>query len=100
MMVQLSLIWVGLGMLVGLVAWGAWPKGERVHAPANSLLSRVPVVVLVMFGGAVMALAGGWVGVLLDGQFLATGMALWVSIVGALVGLWGMKRLSRAKVAG
>ena len=87
-MMQLSMLWIVMGMLVGLMVCGAWPEMVRLALSAHSRPLRVPAAVLVMLGGAVLALAGGWLGVLLIGQFLATMMALWVSSVGVLAGLW------------
>ncbi len=94
-MVQLSLLWIGMGVLVGLLACAArLGPGKLPQYTNHKLLSlhSVPVPVIAMLCGGGMALAGGWLGVLLVGQFLATWMALWISIVAVVVGLWAIKK--------
>jgi hypothetical protein len=72
MMVALSLAWVLLGLIVGLLGiagrlWPAsWQKRSWLILPAI---------------GIVAALAGGWLGVLLLGHLLASAMALWVCVL-------------------
>lgn len=84
-MLLLSLIWVGIGVLVGALAWGARLRpvfrGKRGW--------------LVMSGsGIVSALLGGWLGAWLFGSQFATVTALWVGVVGVGAILSSVARLN------
>lgn len=71
-MVVLSLAWVLLGFIAGLLGIAArlWPASWRKRS-----WLILPAI------GIVAALAGGWLGVLLLGQLLASAMALWVCVL-------------------
>jgi hypothetical protein len=75
-MLTLSLIWLGLGVVVGLAAlaaqlapprWGGW---RWLALPAL---------------GAVAALLGGWLGALLFDRVQASLAAVWASILAVVV---------------
>jgi len=72
-MLILSLIWVGLGMLIGALANAAklrpaaWARGGWLG----------------MLGlGALVALLGGWLGTWVLGALFATASALWIAVLG------------------
>jgi hypothetical protein len=72
-MLILSLIWLGLGLLIGALANAAklrpatWGRGGRLG----------------MLGlGALVALLGGWLGTWMLGALFATATALWVAVLG------------------
>ncbi len=71
-MVQLSLFWLLIGLLVGLVGIGSrfWPPawGRRIW-------------LILPLTGIAAALIGGWLSTLLLGQVTATPSALWVSVL-------------------
>jgi len=72
MMLALSLAWLLLGIIVGLLGiaaklWPApWGKRAWLILPAIS---------------SVAALASGWLGTLLLGKLLASAVALWVCVL-------------------
>ncbi len=71
-MLLLSLLWLLFGVLIGLLAiaaklWStAWKRLRWLSLPGI---------------GALTACAGGWLGVLILGKFLATAMALWIAVL-------------------
>lgn len=71
-MLTLSLAWLLLGIIVGLLGMAAklwpiwWGKRAWLILPAIGILS---------------ALIGGWLGTLLLGKFLASAVALWVCVL-------------------
>jgi hypothetical protein len=72
-MLILSLIWVGLGLLIGVLANAAklrpaaWVRGGRLG----------------MLGlGALVAVLGGWLGTWVLGTLFATATALWIAVLG------------------
>lgn len=71
-MLQLTLLWLLIGLIIGLVGIGSrfWPPawGKRIWL-------ILPVT------GIVAALIGGWLSTLLLGQLTATASALWVSVL-------------------
>jgi uncharacterized membrane protein YeaQ/YmgE (transglycosylase-associated protein family) len=72
-MLVLSLFWFVLGILIGALA-----NAARLRPSSWSHHGR-----LVMLGvGALAALLGGWLGVLLLERNVATAMALWVAVLG------------------
>ncbi len=72
-MVALSLFWVVSGILIGALA-----NAARLRPSSWSHHGR-----LVMPGvGALAALLGGWLGVLLLERNVANAMALWVAVLG------------------
>jgi uncharacterized membrane protein YeaQ/YmgE (transglycosylase-associated protein family) len=77
-MLALSLFWLLIGIIVGTLAnaarlrpatWKCQPRGW-------------PMMLSI---GALSALVGGWIGVLLIGKYFATGSALWVAVLGVVV---------------
>ncbi|HVB62616.1 MAG TPA: hypothetical protein VNE61_15600 [Ktedonobacteraceae bacterium] len=72
MMLALSLAWLLLGIIVGLLGIAAklWPApwGKRAWL-------ILPAI------GVVAALASGWLGTLLLGKLLASAVALWVCVL-------------------
>lgn len=73
-MMLLSLVWLGLGLLIGLLACVA----------RKSVMTSTQWL-FVMGVGAVVALVGGWLGVWLLGRYFSTPMALWLAIVGSVM---------------
>lgn len=90
-MLALSLIWLGVGFVVGALALGA-----RLRPAAWGRYGWLAVLGI----GAAAGLAGGWLGALLFGRFFGTATALWVSVLVVaatpwLVGQW-VRRQSAA----
>jgi hypothetical protein len=82
-MLLFSLIWLALGLVVGVlglgarlrpVVWGRWGW------------------LIVMGIGALAALLGGWLGALLLGKLFGTPAALWVAILAVFLP-WLVERL-------
>ena len=77
-MLMLSLFWLLVGLLIGTLAnaaklWPAWVHGGRVG----------------MLGlGALVALLGGWLGMLLLGTLFATATAIWITVLGVALLPW------------
>ena len=72
-MLALSLFWFVLGILIGALA-----NAARLRPSSWDRHGR-----LLMLGvGALAALLGGWLGVLLLERAVATAMALWVAVLG------------------
>jgi hypothetical protein len=71
-MLLLSLIWLLLGALIGLLANAAklWPVAWKTLRWVS-----LPGI------GAITSCAGGWLGILILGKFLATGMAIWIAVL-------------------
>ncbi len=75
-MVILSLFWVIMGILIGSLANAAklrpasWGRYGWLYIPGV---------------GALAALLGGWLGVLLLERDVATAMALWVAVLGVVL---------------
>lgn len=71
-MLTLSLAWLLLGIIIGLLGMAAklwpirWGKRAWLILPAIGIIS---------------ALAGGWIGALLLGKLLASAVALWVCVL-------------------
>jgi len=75
-MLQLSLVWLLIGALIGLLA-------DIAHLrPAT--WTRLGWLVMMSIG-AIAALCGGWLGIWFLGKFFATAMALWIAIAGVVV---------------
>jgi len=76
MMVILSLFWVIIGILIGSFANAArlrpasWGRYRWLYMPGV---------------GALAALLGGWLGVLLLERDVATAMALWIAVLGIVL---------------
>ena len=81
-MLILSLIWLGIGLLIGLLACTArlWPLTWGMYGWFVTLAI-----------GAASALLGGWIGVWLFGAQFATMMALWIGVAGVCLP-WLLKR--------
>ena len=75
-MLQLSLVWLLIGALIGLLADVAHLR-PATWTRLNWLL--------MMSIGAIAALCGGWLGIWLLGKFFATAMVLWIAIAGVVV---------------
>ncbi len=83
-MLTLSLIWLGLGVVIGGVALAA-----RLAPTRWGRLGWLALLAL----GAVAALAGGWLGSTLLDRIEASLVAIWVSIgVVVVVGLLARRR--------
>lgn len=82
-MFMLSLIWLALGVLMGVLALAARLRPASWGRQGWLLLLGV---------GALAALLGGWIGALLLGRLFGTPTALWVGIL-AVVLPWLVERL-------
>lgn len=71
-MLFLSLLWLLIGLVVGSLAWLA-----RCYPQSWQRFRWLRLLAL----GALVALAAGWLGVLLTERFFATALALWVTIL-------------------
>jgi len=71
-MLVISLFWIVLGILIGALA-----NAARLR-PASWGRQGWPLMLCV---GALAALTGGWLGVLLLERNVATAMALWVAVL-------------------
>ena len=71
-MLVISLFWIVLGILIGALA-----NAARLRPSAWGRLGWL----LMLDIGALAALAGGWLGVLLLERNVATAMALWVAVL-------------------
>lgn len=72
-MLFLSLLWLLMGLLIGLMA-----NAARLR-PALWRWWWIPGI------GGIMALCGGWLGVLLLGRYFATAMALWIAVISVVL---------------
>jgi uncharacterized membrane protein YeaQ/YmgE (transglycosylase-associated protein family) len=82
-MLVLSLCWLLLGALIGVLANGAKlrpgaPRRTASHHPRQGWLLMLAI-------GALAALLGGWLGTLLLGKYIATAVALWVAVLAVVV---------------
>jgi uncharacterized membrane protein YeaQ/YmgE (transglycosylase-associated protein family) len=75
-MLSLSLLWLLIGLFIGSLAWMA-----HCYPPSWQRFRWLRMLAL----GVVIALAAGWLGVLLTGQFFATMLSLWGTVVGVVV---------------
>lgn len=78
-MFVLSLTWLGVGLVVGLLALGA-----RLRPAA---WGRFGWLILLGCGGA-GGVAGGWLGVLVFGRYFGTATALWVAVLVVVAAPW------------
>ncbi len=81
-MLALSLFWFALGILIGALANAARLRPSSWDRQGWLLMLGV---------GALAALLGGWLGVLLLERNVATAMALWVAVFGVTLP-WLVKR--------
>lgn len=79
----LSLIWLGLGLLIGALALAA-----RMCPASWGRLGWLWMLVL----GALAAQFGGWLGTLLMGRLYGTADALWVAALLVVVVPWLLAR--------
>jgi putative Mn2+ efflux pump MntP len=88
-MVILSLIWLGLGLLIGALAIGArlLPTAWKLNEERRKWLLMPGI-------GALAALLGGWLGALIWGRLFGTPTALWVSVLVVVLGPWLFTKLS------
>ncbi len=87
-MFALSLIWLGVGLFVGLLAVGA-----RLRPAAWGRYGWLAVAGY----GAASGFAGGWLGALVFGRYFGTATALWVSVLVVSAVPWLAARRARAK---
>ena len=78
-MLALSVLWLLIGAVIGLLANGA---RLRPAAWARWGWRALPAV------GAVAALLGGWLGTAVYGRLYGTPAALWIAVVGVSLGPW------------
>ncbi len=83
-MIVLLLFWAALGLLVAVVVRGAraWPAAFA--APRWRIL---------LAGGALLGLLGGWLGSLAFGRFYGAPTALWFTALVLVAGPWVVLRL-------
>lgn len=87
-MFVLSLIWLGVGLVVGALALGA-----RLRPPAWGRTGW-----LILLGcGAAAGLAGGWLGAFLFGRYFGTATALWVAVLVVVAVPWLANRRGWAR---
>lgn len=92
-MVQLSLFWMNLGVVIGAMAQAArWGFSARGMQGANGWLASLAT-------GVALALVGGWLGTLLLGRLYGTPTALWVGILGVVLAPWLWTRFRRSRNA-
>jgi hypothetical protein len=72
-MLALSLFWMALGVLTGALA-----NAARLRPTSWGRHGWLPMLGV----GALAALTGGWLGILLLERNVATAMALWVAVLG------------------
>ncbi len=90
-MLQLSLFWVILGVVVGLLTQAArLGFSARGVSGANGWLATLGV-------GGLLSLAGGWLGTQLLGRLYGTPTALWVGILGVVLAPWLWARFRRSR---
>jgi hypothetical protein len=75
-MMFLSLLWLAIGLLIGVLSWLA-----RCAPPSWQHLAWIWLPVL----GAGVACGAGWLGALLLGNLLSTALALWITVLCMLV---------------
>jgi hypothetical protein len=89
-MLQLSLFWMLLGVIFGLLAQAArLGFSARGMSGANGWLATLAT-------GALFALVGGWIGTYLFGRLFGTPTALWVGILGVVLAPWLWTRFRRS----
>ena len=84
-MLSLSILWVVLGLAIGLLAVAAG-LGPTRSGPNNW---RILLVIGVLAG-----LAGGWLGTLLFGRFFGTATSAWIAVLAVVVIPWAAGRRS------
>jgi cytochrome c biogenesis protein CcdA len=98
---QLALIWSGIGLLIALMAYAArlQPMSRR-NSPKRCLFLLLIMGVLISFGS-------GWLGVVLFGRLFSTAMVLWLTIAGIIIFPWlivriqtGLQRKEKTQIHG
>lgn len=92
-MLQLSLFWVLLGIIFGLLAQAA-----RVGFSARGVAGWQGWLAT-LGTGIVFALIGGWLGAQIWGRLFGTPTALWVGIIAVFVAPWLWARWRRSRDA-
>jgi uncharacterized membrane protein YeaQ/YmgE (transglycosylase-associated protein family) len=87
-MLVLSSVWFVLGILIGALANAARLRPASWDRHGRLLMPGV---------GALAALLGGWLGVLLLERNVATAMALWISVLGVTLPWLVTREWFRAK---
>lgn len=90
-MLQLSLFWILLGIIFGVLAQGA-----RLGFSARGVRG-VPGWLATIGVGILLSLIGGWLGTELLGRLYGTPTALWVGILGVVVAPWLWARFRRTR---
>ena len=83
-MLALSLLWLVLGGLIGLLAWAG-------HVRLAQLQRRGWAGLLAI--GVVAALVGGWLGALVFGRFFGTATAVWLAVLAVVCVPWTLNHL-------
>jgi uncharacterized membrane protein YeiH len=93
MLLPLVLIWIGIGLIAGLLAHTA-----RLGFGARGMVGRSALLGTLALG-AVTALLGGMIATLLLGRLFGTPTAIWVSILAviAVPWIWQRARSTRAQ---
>ncbi len=74
-MIFLVLLWLGIGTLIGSIAYAAKLRPDSWQSFGWLRLAGL---------GALVAFCGGWLGIFLLGRSFATVMALWIAVVGVV----------------
>lgn len=82
-MFSLSILWVLLGLVIGLLAVAARLDLRR-SGPTNW---RILLLIGILAG-----LAGGWLGTLLFGRFFGSATSAWVAVLAVVVIPWAVGR--------
>lgn len=83
MLALLALLWLGLGVIIGLIA-----NTANLQPPSWRTFGLIRMAAV----GALTAFCGGWSGILLLGRPFATVMALWIAVVGVVCIPWLLSR--------
>jgi hypothetical protein len=83
-MLSLSILWVLLGLVIGLLAVAARLDRRHSSGPTNW---RILLLIGVLAG-----LAGGWLGTFLFGRFFGSATAAWVAVLAVVVIPWAAGR--------
>lgn len=90
MLLQLTLIWIVIGLIAGMLAQGAGLGfGARGMEGRSALLWTLAL-------GVVTALLGGYIAAFLLGRLFGTPTAIWVSILAVIAVPWIWQRVRGA----
>ncbi|PWT77416.1 MAG: hypothetical protein C5B60_02755 [Chloroflexi bacterium] len=84
-MLALSLVWVLLGLSIGLLALGGRLRLNVTMRHGWALLLLI---------GALAGLAGGWLGTLVYGRFFGTATSAWLAVLAVVLIPWIINRRS------